>query len=306
MTTEDLSSLRADVVSALSLPPMDFLGELSASSLRAMFNRIAPAELRIGGSAVLRVRLGSRQPLSREISQVTDAFSAAVASIGHEIRRQATGQSESVRPINASDYRKTPVFVQASGGNLIVMRPDPPELLEPLAQNTPSTSERAISRLANLLPESRDLDEHLVVRNAVGAARADRYALDRIAKVARITGGVAVEWETSSERAEGFVSVGQANELVKVLSEVELTKEVIEVHGHLDGARVKRRAFWLERQNADDIDGVVDEDVMPAVLANLDSDVTARILRTISKTKSGKASRPSHRLIGLTRVTNLP
>lgn len=298
----ELAQLRHDLQERLEREDQDPAHRASANGLKQLFNSIAPTSQTLSARpGSLQLRTGVDRMTARQVSHISQALSQAVAALTREIP-EASPMSQ----LTQSDYRRAPIFVEAHGGNLLVFQPDERDHVGTLDANLETPASRALARLTDLLPESRQDAEGSVVRAAVAAGPRDRYALSRIAGAASQVAGVSLTWGDDDGTSHGELSKAQAEELKHVLREVNVVEKRRTVRGLLDGTRVGRRRFWIQQEDGTEIGGIVEEEAMTDVLALINREVVADVLEVRAAERSGKEARPIFRLLGLKLLEEPP
>lgn len=280
----------------------DEFSKLAASSLMMAYNDIAPAEFGFRETSVdaLELRASKGGAIStRAAVSVIEHFTSAVAALGREISVPSTATAK----LSQKDYARAPLFLDVQSGGLILLRAEPPGLLmneHPVEH----ISSRALDRLVNLLPESSR--DHSAVNNALGARVTSRRAIKEVAEAAAQIGGIELVLRRQDDVVGASMSQQQAQTLRRQLNAREADTQVIQREGILDGARSRRRIFYLDVFSGESIEGIIDEALVEDVLRHLTQPVVATIVRTRYVSKAGVPGRPVYRLTALDPVTQLP
>lgn len=174
---------------------------------------------------------------------------------------------------------------------------------------TPDTSwaEIGAAELFRALPETEDddlsldslLDASPVVRRAVADLIMKRpnpnldlsFTLDRY----------------SGEGIQASLTARQAQELEERLNMTREEREVVRMTGRLDGVRTRRQLFYFEPDGRPEIHGFVDDSLVGAVKAHLDSQVTVALETFVLRSSSGRRGQRRYRLIEVEgQVSQLP
>jgi hypothetical protein len=266
------------------------------------YNDIAPTEFAFRETSVdaLELRASKGGAINtRAALSVIEHFTSAVAALGREISVPSTATAK----LSQKDYARAPLFLDVQSGGLILLRAEPPGLLmneHPVEH----ISSRALDRLVNLLPESSR--DHSVVNNALGARVTSRRAIKEVADAAAQIGGIEMVLRRQDDVVGASMSQHQAQTLRRQLNAREADTQVIQREGILDGARSRRRLFYLDVSSGESIEGIIDEALVEDVLRNLTQRVTATIERTRYVSKAGVPGRPVYRLTALDPITQPP
>jgi hypothetical protein len=296
----NLLAWRAEVVAAREAAQGgDAYARLSAENLVQFFNSKAPDEYQISDSGKLRIivtTLGSR-PTARELAAVLDHFTRAVASIGQEIH-----DARSERTLGPTDYLRTPLYPVTISGGPLILEATRADLVMGALPSGDTTSEMALARLANLLPERPD-DSNFASR-LLAARTPSARAVHEVALAAKRVRGLTVMLDGTGEPTASTVDVDQAQMISELLqdSREETTTQVLT--GRLDGVRFRRREFYLD-VTGHDVHGVVDEPLVPVVRQLLNETVVATVERVTRITAAGAHQQPLYRLISLAATPKL-
>jgi len=277
----------------------DAYAQLSANGLVQFFNSRVPSDYRISTTGSARaVVSGFSAPLTaRDLVLVLDHFTRAVASVGQELHDPGT-----VRQLGPADYQRAPIYPSTVPGGPLVLATDQSGLALGTVPAGPTTSQKALARLANLLPEGPD-DQGFPSR-LLAAREPSARALNQVALAAKKTGGLRIMLDGGDETVSSAVGLEQAQLITELLRDTREDVQRLDVRGRLDGVRFRRREFYLD-VNGRDIHGVVDEPLVDTVRALLDHDVEARIERVQRVTASGAHQQATYRLVGLAPLTSL-
>lgn len=277
----------------------DAYAQLSATGLVQFFNSCVPSEYQISITGAARaVVSGFSEPLTgRVLALVLDHFTRAVASIGQEIH-----DPTAARQLGPADYARAPIFPSTVPGGPLVLATDRSDLAFGAVSVGPTTSQQALARLANLLPERSD-DSHFASR-LLAAREPTARALNQVALAAKKTGGLRVMLDGGTESVSSTVDVEQADMIAELLRDSRESVQRQRVSGRLDGVRFRRREFYLDVDGRD-IHGVVDESLVETVRALLDQDVQAEVERVQWVSGAGVHQQPTYRLVALAPVSSL-
>ena len=254
------------------------------------WNDIAPSSLGISGSEVsLEVRSAGDKFTARDVAILSERFARAVASIGHEIIRPSMGG-----PLTAADYTRAPIYTAHTPSGIIVFTPGPGS---PVGEgNTPSLAQMSMVRLAQLLPESAE--DPYVANRVLSLRDRSARAVSEVAEAAKRARGLTVEL-TGEEEAHSVMTLDQAENIEDLLSDTTEQEIRQTYRGHLDGARVSRRLFYLIYGEDKELSGSIDEELVPKVKQLLDQDVLVQVDKVTRRSRSGHTSRPSYRLVSV-------
>lgn len=291
----ELSDLRAEVLATRGDVGDDTLRRVSADGLAALFNKLAPADLRIShaSSVSLAVRPAHAALTGRQVAALIDHFSRAVASIAQELSPASMRDNQ----LSPADYSRAPVYPVVSPGGSVIIAAGAGQVREVDGTRIQSRAEAALVRLANLLPASEQ-DPRIsqrVLSARVPAAR----AMQEVAVAARRVGGLTTALRGSSEDVESVVDPEQARMIEDLLKDTQERVTTQHVIGRLDGMRFSRREFFLDLGSGHDLSGLVDESQVAQVRALLDRQVAATVERVVRVTASGRHQRPAFRLVAL-------
>jgi hypothetical protein len=296
------ADLRQLIEERLNYGRSDEFSKLAASSLMMAYNDIAPSEFAFRETSVDALELRSSRGGAidtRAAVSVIEHFTAAVAALGREILVPSTATAK----LSREDYARAPLFLDVQSGGLILLRAEPPGLLmneHPVEH----ISSRALDRLVNLLPESSR--DQTAVNNALGARVTSRRAIKEVAEAAAQIGGIELVLRRQDEVVGASMSEQQAQSLRRQLNVREADTQVIQREGILDGARSRRRIFYLDVSSGESIEGIIDETLVEDVLRHLTRPVIATIERTRYVSKAGVPGRPVYRLTALKPITEIP
>lgn len=300
MSTFDLAQLRELIEAEFAQEPRDRLQEVARDHLRTAFNDVAPEAARLSPEGVLALQVTPAQkaPLaSHQVARLSEHMARAVASIGHELANPSAGPR-----LSPTDYRVAPIYTSYSPAGMLVFTAARGAVLvngEPVE----SQSERAMTRLANLLPESADDSEvaHRVLSLREPSARAVR----EVALAAKSVHGLTLHLRGSAEPVDSVVTADQAANIDDLLSDMSEVTEPITLDGFLDGVRFSRRLFYLVREHEPEVPFTVDEEQLETTQALLGNAVVARLSRITRKRRDGSAQRPTYRLISISPAQEL-
>jgi hypothetical protein len=221
---------------------------------------------------------------------LVDHFSRAVASIAQEVRGPAFE-----RQMSATDYALARVYPTTPTPGSLVFTVDAGARVGD--QDVPRTAERAMRRLAAMMPASSD-DPKLAERLLSSRAPTAR-AMNEVAKAAKRVGGLEVALSGTSEDLRGVVEEEQAASILNLLADEQESVRPLSVSGVLDGMRVTRREFYLVGEHRE-FHGSVDEAVLEEMRALINEPVIAR-LEEVTRVSAGARRRPVYRLAGIAR-----
>ena len=295
MTTDPLQDLRelrrAALEASSGSPAVDML---SAAGIDASWSQIASDE---AGPARLVVAIDGTGGLDASAAaDVTNGLQEATAMIVRgfrkpgenavQLRRGDTGRA---RLVQAAQYGRTLVFEvprSTLGDNQL-----------PVADQA-TMVERAVGELVEVLPEGPEDDVSLDA--ILGQSASVRVAVEKLVKATRATPGIELELRTPGRSPVASVlSQAQAGVLGDSLGRVREEVERRQHIGRLDGLRTKRRLFYLEDDAGREWSGAIDEDLVGAVQAALNTRVIATVEVTTSRSVSGRRGREHLRLIRL-------
>jgi hypothetical protein len=294
--------LRQGVLEALAVERSTALSRASASGLKMAFNSLVGPDLQIdtAGAGVWTIRLEDRLPTSQVRAAVSANLARAVAAISREF--VSFGREDELKLRNL-DYQRAPIFDDFSRGNVLQFRPQADSEFHGVSYDQ-SLAARAMDRITNLLPSSAD--DSLAVETVFGARLPSRRAVWEVAKAARRASGLTLEYGTpTGETVRSVVTPAQAKDLRDVLAEDRPTVNIRHISGVLDGARSARRQFFLTTDNDEDIAGVIDEDLVSAVFANLRKRVRVTVEETLHSNMAGHVGRPAYRLTDISPLAEI-
>lgn len=290
----DLNDLRARVEGAQRSVGPSLLSQVGASGLILAFNKLAPEshQIELASDTSMSVSTDSGGLDSRDVRALIDGFTRAVAALGREISEPAARFAT----LNQGDYNRAPIFVEVTGNNTVVLRPERSTLV--MGQQTSERlSERALLRLANLLPS--DANDFASIELATAARIPSRRALREVAAAAARVHGIHVRLHGNREEVRGIVTQAQAESIKDHLDVQESETHFVTMNGILDGARSSRRLFYLVRKNEPEISGIIDEPLVEQVFARLQQPVDVRLEVSTRRTVDGRGARPTYRLVAL-------
>lgn len=280
--------------------PSDFR-KMAAHSLLLAFNDSVEPHLRIAAASsdLFELEVGKPAIHAHDSASVVQHVAAAVAALGREIRLKDPNAAS----LHSVDYDRAPVFVDMYAGGLMSFRGQQPGLAFN-ERPVDHLSARALERLANLLPESEraDVDEFVAV--AESARVTTRRALREMAQVATAFDGFSVNLVRPDEVVSSTLTARQGTVVLERLSDETAHISRRELVGILDGARSRRRMFYLDVEDEGTIEGFIDEDLVPDVLRLLTRRVQARLEVEQVVSKTGRRRRPTYRLTGLSEISD--
>ncbi|MBN8882627.1 MAG: hypothetical protein J0H73_09970, partial [Salana multivorans] len=211
-------------------------------------------------------------------------------AIGKEISAGGEGV------LTPADYARAPVFpAMPAGGTLVLQAAPGPEVA---GQVVDTTTERALVRLANMMPSG---PEDTTLGGRITSARAmTMRAMSEVAEAARRVGGIEVSLDGTTEDVRGSLDKDQAKDIVDLAGDVATSVRSVHVTGVLDGMRVKRREYYLIDERDHEYHGAVDEDIIMKMRELLDRPVVATLEEVTRRTRAGKVGRRAYRLVGIT------
>ena len=277
----------------------DAYARLSANSLIQFFNSRVPVDYHISDTGPTRVIVsGFSAPLAgRDLAVVLDHFARAVASIGQEIKEPSAD-----RQLGPADYTRAPIYASTVPGGPLVLATDRSGLALESVPAGQTTSQRALARLASLLPEAPN--DSGFANRVLAARMPTARAVNEVALAAQRTGGLHVMLDGGDEVLSSAVDIDQATMITELLRDSTERVDRQDVRGRLDGVRFRRREFYLDVDDRD-IHGIVDESLVDKVRALLDRDVDAIVERVVRVTAAGTRQQPVYRLVDLAPVNTL-
>lgn len=296
-----LIGLRADIDALNRRTGGDLLAQVSRAGLKVAFDKIAPPDLRFNTrGTTLEVSALNRVPIpSKRLSMVEEHFSRAVAAIGSEIREPGAS-----RRISQADYASAPIYTRTTPDGLILFLASPSDHAIS-GHRVESLAEQALTRLAELLPESAE-DPSLQARLDPLRTPSLR-AVHEVAEAAKSMHGLtATLVKDGSRSVESVVTNDQADWIANLLDDERTTVSRISVRGRLDGLRFKRRMFYLEPDKGRDVIGTVDEQWVDPVKSLLNQPVDAILEKVTRVNRAGIQQQPAYRLVGVAAPAALP
>lgn len=296
MSDIDMDEVRRRVAAASQIVPTGGDRDhdlLVTGSLIATFNRLAPHDLALPleGAVVLEVSSHSGSRLAaHEQGRLEESVARAIAFMGAAI---AHPDAEVAR-LGAQTLRE----------GLVYTRPTPTGALVFVSSRQPSLpgfdnetiSERAMTRLANILPGTPDDRE--VSQRLIALRQPERRAVSEVARAAQQIAGLSFLLLGREEIVRSTLTSVQAKNIDDLLMDsVTETTRMPPVFGRLDGMRFSRQAFFLQLENGQDRQGLVDVDLIPKVKGLLDRRVQATLERLVARRGDGSSGRPTYRLI---------
>lgn len=282
-------------------PREGWLDRLAAASLEAAEAKFGPAE----PHPLLTVELQASEVDTWDTARVALAVQNATAKLGHLISDPKTNSAQSRR-----SYREAaPLIPRGQAGRTLFFgfpTATTGELHDPLFDMRVSTlPERAVVDLVGLLPKG---PEDYRALDAVLARRVtERSAINDLVRAVQETdSGVTVSFrDHTGKTAASVLLQDQAATLEDALRETSIDRREITLTGSLDGMRTQRRIFYLLGDDGREISGGVDTELLTEVREHIGDTVVATVEEVTSVEQSGKRSRPSYRLLRLTRPASL-
>lgn len=296
MVDIDMNAIRRRVSAASQLAAATGDGdydELATGSLIACFNRLAPPDLAlpVGGLVALEVssHVGTRLA-AHEQGRLEESVARAIAFVGAAI---AHPESD-VGRLSAQAMRQSLVYTRPTPRGAIAFFPDRQPSLPGFTSET--IAERAMTRLANMLPGSSDDRE--VGQRLLAMRQPERRAVSEVARAAGETAGLSFLLLGQDEVVHSIVTSTQANDIEDLLKDSEtVTTKMRPAIGRLDGMRFSRQTFFLQLEDGTDRQGLVDVDLIPKVKGLLDQRVRATLERVVVRRGDGSSGRATYRLI---------
>ena len=287
--------LREEIARIAAETHQDRLAEVASDGLVMAFDKVVPRVMAIRGAAsiALSVQPGIGRLTSRQSAQTQERFARAVASIGHEISRPR----EPTTRLTQADYARAPIFTTTTPAGLLVFTPARGALVA--EDETESLSERAMSRLADLLP-ARDQDD-LLQERLLSLRVPSARAVHEVAMVAKSVGGLELSLVTTDDETHvtSVVTYDQADWIEDFLDDQSESVVRQRVKGRLDGMRYKRRMFYLEADGGAEFSGTIDESLVDRVSHLVNEPVNAVLEKVTRTSRAGIEQRPTYRLVGV-------
>lgn len=279
-----------------------WLDEAARSSLRAASSKFyGPAE------SLLKVELRSPKKLGAyDAAVVTMAVQDATAKLAHVIRDPSREWTQ-VRQTDREAALLTPRG--QVGGMLLFGFSSPRESSGTMfpEHDLPALAEIAARELCEVLPsEAEDdaaidavLGQRITVRNAVS---------DIVTAVSKTAADLTLELASHGRTPIGArLTTQHAAVLQDSLEETRTDRRTQTMAGRLDGVRTRRRIFYLELENGEEIHGAVgpEPELMDSIRRNLGRHVIATIESARVETVGGRVSHPTHRLLALEAAPGL-
>lgn len=296
MVDIDMDDVRRRVSGASQVSPAsgdaDY-DELTTASIVACFNRLAPRDLALPfeGLVALEVSTHARGRLAaHEQGRLEESVARAIAFVGAAIAHPEAD----VGRLGAQSLRQSLVYTRPTPSGAIAFIPDRQPSLPGLTNET--IPERAMTRLANILPGSAD--DHEVGQRLIALRQPERRAVSEVARAAGQTAGLTFLLLGQDEVVHSTVTSSQADDIVDLLKDSEtVTTRMRPVVGRLDGMRFSRQTFFLQLENGPDRQGLVDVHLIPKVKGLLDQRVRATLERLVVRRGDGTTGRATYRMI---------
>lgn len=267
--------------------------ELATASLVACFNRLAPRDLAlpIEGLVALEVSAHAGGRLAaHEQGRLEESVARAIAFVGAAIAHPEAD----VARLGAQSLRQSLVYTRPTPTGAIAFIPERQPSLPGF--NNETISERAMARLANILPGSADDAE--VGQRLLALRQPERRAVSTVARAAGHTAGLSFLLLGQDEVVHSTITSTQAEDIEDILKDSQtITTKMRPVVGRLDGMRFSRQTFFLQLENGPDRQGLVDVDLIPKVKGLLDQRVRATLERVAVRRGDGSTGRATFRLI---------
>ena len=268
----------------------------ASGSLVSAWNRLVAGQnddllLATGGLTELHIRSYRSAPLTaREQAVVQDRFSRAIAWIGQSMLRP----NDSPRSLQPAYYSEVPVYTRPTAEGAVVLVPKAETTLPQFTMER-SLTERAMARLANVLPASSD-DATLSAR-VLGLRSPEIRAIKEVAGAVRPLSGVDVELRGADEAVHATMTVDQARDLDDFLADlVEIARPMPGLHAQLDGVRFSRQMIFLNLDNGRELEALVDASLIDRVRALLDQHVVATVEEVRQRRPDGSLTHATYRL----------
>ncbi|MFG2906145.1 hypothetical protein ACGF13_13895 [Kitasatospora sp. NPDC048286] len=235
---------------------------------------------------------------ANEVGDFLQRVQRAVARLA-KARRARVADVAKLLPLDF-EVARLDVAASAPGSIVVDLQPHVPESdneSEALPPSIVSWAEIGAVELVRSLPEGPEDDESMdslfsaspVVRRAVA---------DLIAKLPNPNLDISlVVSRRSGERIHSSLSAGQAATLRERLEIIREEREIIRLHGRLDGVRTRRQIFYFETPAGTEIHGFVDESLVGIVKEHLDQEVDIALESFVMRSAAGNRSQRRYRLV---------
>lgn len=296
MVDIDMDDVRRRVSAAShnALTSGDFdYDQLATGSLTASFNRLAPRELAlpIEGLVALEVSSHSGGRLAaHEQGRLEEAVARAIAFVGAAISHP----DADVARLSEQALRQSLVYTRPTPSGAIAFVSSRQAALPGFSSET--VAERAMTRLANILPGGPD--DQQVGQRLIALRQPERRAVSEVAKAASHAAGLSFLLLAHDDVVQSTVTSTQAEDIEDLLKDSHtLTTRMPPVVGRLDGMRFSRQTFFLQLEGGPDRQGLVDIDLIPKVKGLLDQRVKATLERVVVRRGDGSTGRATYRLV---------
>lgn len=176
-------------------------------------------------------------------------------------------------------------------------------------ERTPTAhlAESAVRELLDILPE--DAGDEVALRALPQRRPQYRSAVKVLAEALGDDTSMSLSMRpTGTDEVEHSVlTADQAREVPQVLSGVEEKRDILTVHGIMDGMRTRRRLFYVEeRDSGDEYYGAIENDAqLQHVVELVGQPVVARISKVVRLRADGSRSHPSYSLLSVTPDTTI-
>jgi len=267
--------------------------ELTTGSLVACFNRLAPRDLAlpVAGLVALEVSTHSGGRLAaHEHGRLEQSVARAIAFVGAAIAHP----DSHVGRLGAQSFRQSLVYTRPTPTGAIAFLPERQESLPGFSDET--IAERAMARLANILPGSPD--DLGVSERLIALRQPERRAVSEVARAAGETAGLSFLLLGQDEVVHSTVTSTQADDIEDLLKDAQTeTTRMPPVFGRLDGMRFSRQTVFLQLEHGPDRQGLVDVDLIAKVKGLLDQRVQATLERVVVRRGDGSTGRASYRIV---------
>lgn len=268
-----------------------FSSALIRNSLLAAESKFYPPR-----QAYLSVEILGSEAEAYLSSQVALSVSDAAAYFAKALE---SPQKENVRITN-SFRRKVGIRNAGTVGNRIILgfnaRQDDPQT--PLIDESrlPSLGESSARSLTLALPSEES--DNATVENSVALLDAERNGLFNLSRdLGRFNRTIKLDLTVNEETgSSGVLTPTHARSMYELLMEARKETWKIEVNGRLDGMRSRRRQFFLEADNRNEIAGTIDPDLLTELPKFIDKRVTASIKCVRMHYASGRTGKIAYRL----------
>jgi hypothetical protein len=263
------------------------------NSLRVLRERFAPT------SAQLRVAIEG--PLSATaIADITSALQRATALAAKAI----LDPKNFAITVQAGLVERAPLIpVGQSRGTLYFEFPETGVDTQAL-ERTPTAhlAESAMREVLGILPE--DASDHASLLALPQRRPQYRSAVKALAAALgeQMSMSLSMKPTGASETERSVLTAEQAREVPDVLSGVEEKRDILTIHGIMDGMRTRRRLFYVEeRDSGDEYFGAIEDDTrLQEVVDLVGQPVVARISKLVRLRADGSKSHPSYSLLSVT------